>query len=202
MRRTRGAMLPPAPVARVRRRDLYQVLHSAILAGVLAPGDRLPSSRQAAVDYGVSRGMVEETFAQLTEEGFLRRGIGRGTFVLERALPRPASAKRRAHPLRPPSRRGEAISSHAACREPDVSRAFNSGIADAREFPWRTWQRLQARLCRTEGPRAMGLADPRGVPELRAAVARHLAQFRGIRCRAENVVVFNSAQQAIHVLAT
>src|SRR5262252_7696911 len=48
----------------------------------------------------------------------------------------------------------------------------------------------------------MGLADPRGVPELRAAIARRLAQFRAIRCRAENVVVFNSAQQAIHLLAT
>jgi GntR family transcriptional regulator/MocR family aminotransferase len=47
----------------------------------------------------------------------------------------------------------------------------------------------------------MGLADPRGVPELRAAIARYLAQFRAIRCGAENVVVFNSAQQAIHLLA-
>jgi GntR family transcriptional regulator/MocR family aminotransferase len=146
--------------------------------------------------------MVEETFAQLSEEGFLRRGVGRGTFVLERSLPRPASTTRRPQPLRRPSRRGGAISSHAACREPDVARAFNSGIADAGEFPWKTWQRLQARVCRVEGPRAMGLADPRGVPELRSAIARHLAQFRGIRCRAENVVVFNSAQQAIHVLAT
>ncbi len=202
MRRTRGVMLPPVPAARVRRRDLYQVLRNAILGGVLAPGDRLPSSRQAAADYGVSRGMVEETFAQLTEEGFLRRGVGRGTFVLERALPKAASATRRPQPLRAPSRRGVVISAHAGCREPEVTRAFNSGIADAGEFPWRTWQRIQAQVCRTEGPRAMGLADPRGVPELRAAIARHLAQFRGIRCGAENVVVFNSAQQAIYLLAT
>ena len=73
MRRPRGAMLPPVPAPRVRRRDLYQVLRTAVLDGVLAPGERLPSSRQAADDYGVSRGLVEEAFAQLTEEGFLER---------------------------------------------------------------------------------------------------------------------------------
>jgi len=36
----------------------------------LAPGERLPSTRQAAADYGVSRGMLEEIYAQ-----FHRRGL-------------------------------------------------------------------------------------------------------------------------------
>jgi GntR family transcriptional regulator / MocR family aminotransferase len=36
---------------------------------------------------------------------------------------------------------------------------------------------------------------------LRAAIARYLAQFRGIRCDPRNVVVFNSAQQALQILA-
>jgi GntR family transcriptional regulator / MocR family aminotransferase len=195
-------MLPPVSAPRVRRRDLYQALRTAILGGVVAPGERLPSSRQAAADYGVSRGMVEETFAQLTEEGFLRRSVGRGTFVSERVRPRLASPLRRSGELRPPSPRGGRIAALAACREPAVGRAFNAGVADAREFPWKLWQRLQARACRESGLQAMALADPRGVPELRRSIARHLAQFRGIRCRAENVIIFNSAQQAIHLLAT
>ena len=141
--------------------------------------------------------MVEETFAQLTEEGFLRRGVGHGTFVLERALPKAASATRRPQPLRAPSRRGVVISAHAGCREPEVTRAFNSGIADAGEFPWRTWRELQAQVCRTEGPRAMGLADPRGV---RSCARRSPGTWRSSAASGaarENVVVFNSAQQAI-----
>src|SRR5262249_52236683 len=44
-------------------------------------------------------------------------------------------------------------------------------------------------------------ADPRGLPALRAAIARHLAQFRGIACTAERVVVFNSSQQALYALS-
>jgi len=43
--------------------------------------------------------------------------------------------------------------------------------------------------------------EPRGFPALRAAVARYLAQFRGVRCGADQIVVFNSAQQALVCLA-
>ena len=81
MRQSRGALLPPARGERLRRGEVYRVLRAAVLDGVLAPGERLPSTRQAAGDYGVSRGMLEEVFAQLTEEGFLERAVGRGTFV-------------------------------------------------------------------------------------------------------------------------
>ncbi len=43
--------------------------------------------------------------------------------------------------------------------------------------------------------------DPRGVPELRAAIADHLIRFRGLNCGAERVVVFNSSQTALLVIA-
>src|SRR5207248_2242149 len=78
---------------------------------------------------------------------------------------------------------------------------FNAGTADISEFPWKTWQRLEARAARELGREALGFADPRGLLQLRTAVARYLAQFRGIRCEPGQVIIFNSAQQAIHALA-
>ena len=51
------------------------------------------------------------------------------------------------------------------------------------------------------GREALDFADPRGVTALRRAIARHLAQFRGIRCSADQVIVFASAQQAIYAIA-
>lgn len=202
-RRTRGALLPPVPAWRVRRRNLYQAIRTAVLDGVLAPGELLPSSRQAANDYRVSRGLVEEVYGQLTEEGFLERAVGRGTFVSERAARIPATARSELRvPRSPsPSRAGLALAAGAACREPPAPRAFNAGIADTAEFPWRTWHRLQARAARELGRAALDFADPRGWPALRAAIARYLAQFRGLRCRPEHVIVFNSAQQALYALA-
>ena len=203
MRRSRGALLPPIRAERVRRRDLYRALRNAVLGGALPPGTRLPSTRQAGADYGVSRGMVEEVYGQLTEEGFLDRAVGRGTFVAARAAGLGTSVTRDATPGRAhrPSPRGRRVAANAACREPPVLRPFNAGVADTRDFPWRIWQRLQARAARELGPDALGFADPRGLRALRAATARHLAQFRGIVCTPEQVVVFNSSQQALYALA-
>src|SRR5215831_18049576 len=101
MRRSRGVFLPPSSVARPRRGDLHRTLRSALLDGVIAAGARLPSTRQAAADYGVSRGLMEEVYARLTDEGFLERGVGRGTFV-SGAVPRPplrASGSQRIAPV-------------------------------------------------------------------------------------------------------
>src|SRR5262249_47468969 len=132
VRRSRGVLLPPAFEGRPRRRDLYRALRSAVLDGVLGPRERMPSSRRAAVDYGVSRGLVEEVYRQLNEEGFLERGVGRGTFVTEQAarLMTPSGGSRAARNVPAPSRRGLALVSGAACREPEKPRAFNAGIAD------------------------------------------------------------------------
>jgi GntR family transcriptional regulator/MocR family aminotransferase len=82
-----------------------------------------------------------------------------------------------------------------------VARPFNAGIADTREFPWKIWHRLQTRAARELGHAALNFADPRGLPSLRAAIARYLAQLRGIRCAPEQVIVFSSAQQALYALA-
>ena len=199
MRRSRGALLPPVRNGRFKRGEVYRAIRSALLDGALAPGERLPSTRQAAEDYGVSRGVLEEVFAQLTDEGFLERAIGRGTFVAKTVTRLNEPPKRRAS--RPPSRRGIRIATNAACREPEKPRAFNAGIADTSEFPWRIWHRLQTRASREMERDALSFADPRGLPQLRSAIAHYLAQFRGFRCGADRVIVFNSAQQALYALA-
>ena len=201
MRRSRGVFLPPSSVSRPRRGDLHRALRSALLDGVIAAGARLPSTRQAAADYGVSRGLMEEVYAQLTDEGFLERTVGRGTFASS-AVPRPAvhpAGLQRVSPVL--SRRGQTLAANAACREPDLLRPFNAGVPDPHEFPWRLWTRIQARVARDLAQSALGFADPRGLPALRASIARYLAQFRGIRCDAGQIVVFNSAQQALVCLS-
>lgn len=201
MRKPKGVFLPPLRPGRRKRGDVYGALRSGVLEGVFSPGDRLPSTRRAAEDYGVSRGLMEEVFGQLTDEGFFERAVGRGTFVAARVgrLEQPSSPGRRR--TANASRRGLVLAANAACREPELPRAFNAGIADTREFPWRLWWRLHNRAVRALGHGALGFADPRGLSDLREAISRYLAQFRGIRCTAKQVIIFNSAQQALMALA-
>ena len=204
MRQSKGVLLPPVPAGRLRRGELYRALRTAVLDGVLSPRDRLPSTRRAAADYGVSRGVMEEVFGQLTDEGFFERAVGRGTFVTSEVARLESGEERRtrqARSLHQPSRRGSAIAANTACREPEAPQPFNAGIADASAFPWKLWCRLQARAARELGPAALSFADPRGLSNLRVAIARYLAQFRGIRCTPHQVIIFSSAQQALNALA-
>jgi GntR family transcriptional regulator/MocR family aminotransferase len=203
VRRPRGCHLPPLSKTRPRSGDVYRTVRSAILDGDLPAGTRLPSSRQAAADYGVSRGLVEDVFGRLCEEGLLARAVGRGTFVAAAAsqLAAPPTDGPESSARLRPSRRGRVLSADAMCREPEALAPFNAGVADAAAFPWLTWQRLQHRAIRELHRQALGFADPRGCARLREALSRHLAQFRGIRCEPNQVLIFNSSQQALAAVA-
>lgn len=202
-RSSRGVLLPPSPVRHPRRADVYLTLRNSVLEGLLAPGERLPSSRKAAADYGVSRGLLEEVYSQLMEEGLLERTVGRGTFIanqVARSAPRARSGKV-PHRVLSVSIRGHKLGSNRGSRAPDEFKPFNAGVADTDEFPWRIWQRIQARAAHDLRRADMNFTDPRGLPALRSALAHHLAQLRGVRCTADQILIFNSIHQALYLLA-
>src|ERR1044072_2078994 len=120
MRTPRGALLPPISAERVKRGHLYRSIRGAILQGTLGASQQLPSTRQAAEDYGVSRGLMEEVYDQLVEEGFLDRVVGRGTFISLHvgSLVAQTAIKNKEQLLPRPSRRGLSLAANAACREP------------------------------------------------------------------------------------
>jgi GntR family transcriptional regulator/MocR family aminotransferase len=62
-------------------RWLYEELRSAILAGHLRPGGRLPATRELAAQYGLSRPTIVTAFEQLRSEGYVEGKTGSGTYV-------------------------------------------------------------------------------------------------------------------------
>ncbi|MEJ2560121.1 MAG: GntR family transcriptional regulator, partial [Anaerolineae bacterium] len=52
-----------------------------ILNRKLGPGDRLPSERELALEFGVSRASIREAIKALTALGLLETRIGDGTYV-------------------------------------------------------------------------------------------------------------------------
>jgi DNA-binding FadR family transcriptional regulator len=78
--------------------DTVARLVQTIRVGVVAPGESLPSERELAVRYGVSRDTVREAIRELAVAGYLERRRGRygGTFVADplppstAPLPQPA----------------------------------------------------------------------------------------------------------------
>ena len=59
-----------------------------ISAGVLKPGDQLPTVRQLAADMRVNFNTVARAYRMLDEEGVISTQQGRGTYILD--LPHPA----------------------------------------------------------------------------------------------------------------
>jgi GntR family transcriptional regulator len=61
--------------------QLREQLLRAIGAGVLAPGDQLPTMRQVAVALKIDLNTVQRAYAELERDGVLATTRGRGTFV-------------------------------------------------------------------------------------------------------------------------
>jgi GntR family transcriptional regulator len=74
----------PVPVFEQLREQIARL----IVAGALAPGDRLPALRDLAGDLGIARGTVNRVYDALARDGLVETRGRNGTVVL--ALPVPS----------------------------------------------------------------------------------------------------------------
>ena len=61
--------------------QIVQQIEDSILKGTLKAGDQLPSERDLALNFGVSRTAVREAVKALHEKGLVEAYSGRGTFI-------------------------------------------------------------------------------------------------------------------------
>ena len=61
--------------------QIAAALRAQVAAGVLLPGERVPSTRHLASQLSVSRGSVVTAYDQLTAEGYLTAEVGSGTII-------------------------------------------------------------------------------------------------------------------------
>ena len=66
--------------------QIYSQLKAQIIAGVLTPGDALPSIRALAKDLKISVITTKRAYDELEAEGFLYTVAGKGCFVAEKNL--------------------------------------------------------------------------------------------------------------------
>lgn len=61
--------------------DLHRFFRGLIVSGRLGAGEKLPTVRQAAADFGVSPGTVQKAYRALESEGLIVSRVGSGTRV-------------------------------------------------------------------------------------------------------------------------
>lgn len=172
--RSDAAPLPTQLAAGIRR---------LVGTGVLAQGTRLPSSRALATELGVARTGVTQAYEQLVAEGWLTAAHGSGTFV--------AGA---VDAVAPPSRRARRRS--RATSAPLVRLDTGTPWIDPRHRAG--WSRAWRDVAAASPP--PGYDDPRGTPELRAAIAERLGRLRGVACEPDDVVVTAGTTDGLRAL--
>lgn len=174
-------------------RQIYQRFRGAIVAGLLAPGERLPSARALAKELGLARGTVESAYALLAAEGYTQARGQAGTVVspdLNARGAARASAAPHDHP-------------HPATLEPRPQPVlpFQMGLPALDAFPRKIWARLAARTVRAMQPADMNHPAVSGLPALRAAIAAYLNVARGIACTPAQVIVTSGYRHSMALAA-
>ncbi|MDC8803164.1 PLP-dependent aminotransferase family protein [Halomonas pacifica] len=195
------------PSSQSLARRLYRALRGWIQSGRLASGSRLPSSRRLARDLGVGRNTLLEAIEQLVAEGFLETRPGAGTFVADLPFGR-GEAVSEALAEKPPSEAPEAALSARGerllrfCASPgDHHAAFAPGVPALDRFPRELWQRLLKRHQRDAPEAWLDYRTQGGVTALREALCDYLRLSRSVRCRPEQVLVVQGAQQGFELIA-
>jgi GntR family transcriptional regulator/MocR family aminotransferase len=122
--------------------------------------------------------VVTSAYDQLAAEGYLETRQG---------APVRVAHGMRAHP---PRGRGPSLQTRFAYD-------FSPGLPDLAGFPRDRWLRSVRNAWRETALDAVGYGDPRGVPELREALAGYLARVRGAATDPEHIMVCTGFRQGL-----
>ena len=163
-------------------RQIEDTLRERIRDGRLQPGEELPSTRALAGQLGVSRRLIVSTYAQLSAEGYL--AVRQGA--------RPAVAKGHATATAVPTEQDETQ------RPPLYD--LRPSLPDLTGFPRTAWLRSLRTAISAVTDTDLGYGDPRGVHELRVALAAYLARVRGVAITPSRIVVTSGYTQALNLV--
>ena len=189
---------------------VYEQIANQIIAlirsGVLAPGQRLVSTREMAVQLAVHRKTVVAAYDELLAQGWLVGQMGSGTFVSktlpvvqpQSLIPSGAGAWEKA---------GFTIDKNSALRRALVHSVgqyhLDDGFPDARLAPLAALGRgYKQQLLKRNPYQRLGYSDMRGSMALRQQLAIYLNETRGLRIGVDNIMIVRGTIMGVFMAAT
>ena len=153
--------------------QLYRHLAGEISHGRLPSGSKLPSKRKLCALLGVSMSTVDTAYSLLAAEGYVTVQPRSGYTVADLLplTPQPTADVSKPEPVQPKWRY-------------DCS----TSAVDTSLFPFSSWARINKEAV-YENPDLLQRGHPQGDLPLRSALADLLAQYRGVRCSPEQIIV-------------
>lgn len=182
----------------LRYRQLADDLSEAISAGLLHPGERLPSVRQACLERGVSPSTVFQAYAWLQAHGLIESRARSGHYVrsnrqLLRA-PQAAQPQSQAQPVALSDLAFELITSAQDSALVPLGSAFPASSL----FPFEALARCGARAMRQSQPAQITSALTAGDPRLRHLLRRRYA-LHGTTLQEDELIITNGALEALNL---
>jgi GntR family transcriptional regulator/MocR family aminotransferase len=204
---------PITPVIAVDRssraplhQQVYEAYRSAILRGDLQPGQKIPSSRELALEIQVSRFPVLHAYAQLLAEGYFESQVGSGTFVsislpVQVMPPGPRATELEDSITRPVSRRTSLYPPFMPESHLRGWGAFGVHQPAFDHFPFQAWSSLVARHSRNPHGSAIHNINPLGSERFRDEICAYLRTARAVKCDPSQIMIVSGSQHALDITA-
>ena len=177
-----------------------------IECGMLPPGARLPSIREISREYRIAKNTAVSAYQRLESEGWIIVRQASGAWVSEeypRLKPKSSfinsDAKKRHRSEMPPLvRTFEYPRLYSSGQYP---LDFRLGQTAPGLFPLESWQHWAGILLHHSASSLSGYIDPRGLPELRSEIVKHVRITRGISADICDVIIVQGIQEALSITA-
>ena len=153
--------------------QLYRFVVAEIHEGRLREGEKLPSKRELCARMNISQSTVETAYGLLAAEGYIRNRPRVGYFVA---------------PVEHLETGPETLPQAEESPDSPAAHSFSTSGVDTSVFPYASWAKL-SRETVYGNPELLQRGHRQGDEALRRALADFLHQYRGVRCRPEQIII-------------
>jgi DNA-binding transcriptional MocR family regulator len=184
--------------------QLVELFSTAIDAGELEPGEKLPPTRRLAADVGVNHLTAARVYRRLAELGYVTASVGRGTFV--RTLTPSASEddgddwQLYALPQHEFTYSEQVLADAFSLADQPGVVSLAAGWPDPSLYPTQELARIAAQVFDEVGGEAISYLPAEGLYALREQIALRGRRY-GFADEAEEIIVTSGARQAIDLTA-
>ena len=205
----KGALLATLEIDRSSRVPIYRqiedFLRQMILNGSFLPSQKLPSTRELALELGVSRITIKSVYEQLISEGYVQGKTGAGTYVSEgldseKPVVPSLELTEKVYLFGTFSQTAEHISFSKASARYGSILPFRPGVPALDQFPIKKWNKYLSRATKSDIIN-FSYGDLLGSKKLRVSIAHHLADSRGMQVDPQQILITSGAQQAFVLIA-
>lgn len=157
--------------------QIERQIRDGVRAGWLRPGATMPSTRNLAAQFGISRPLVMEAYAQLAAEGYLSLRQGAVPRVSDLALASTSTA-------------GETPPKQEVLRYD-----LRPAVPDLSSFPMAAWLKASSSALIRMSAEDFGYSERYGTSALRRSLVEYLGRVRGVIAEPGRLIVTSGFEQ-------